>query len=287
MIVESKLCAWLSAGLALYKAHPLMVEAVFYDVSQSGFPSVLGPGILQDAEKGWLPNEYVGGVLRWGAESFPIVSNTHDTLSVVGDPSVTVPVEPYAYQIVPPAVAGLTSFLQTETFSILSTFAQVPTGMTAFTVRLERDAQAEAYVGDSLEHYVSGDIAFDVRTQMLTGNYLISIWTQNREATLWLYSWLMCYALNSLPLFATWGLSDVAFSGSDLDPATQFLAERTYARHLLLTASRLERAVTIVTPGNVLTPGMGVPALEYVSEVCIRAAAAYAEFAAPLPQPLP
>jgi hypothetical protein len=45
-------------------------------------------------------------------------------------------------------------------------------------------------------------------------------------------------------MFSTWGLYDVGVSGSDLDPALQYLAERTYTRHLLLSATRPERALT-------------------------------------------
>jgi hypothetical protein len=274
MMLEQRLCTWLTAGLALYKAHPLMIESIFYDASQSGRPSMLGPGVLVDREKLWLVNEYTGGVLRWGTEVFPILSNTVETLTLDGDPSLVPSPELPWYQIVPAGVAGLTEFLATEKFAVLSSFAQVPTAQPAITIRLERDTQADTYLGEHLEQYTLDGTEFQVRSQAITGHYLLSIWTANREATLWLYSWLLSYGLNSLPMFTTWGLYDVAFSGSDLDPATAFLAERVYTRHLLLSATRIERAVQVVGP------------VEYVGDACIRAAAAYAEFAAPLPQPM-
>jgi hypothetical protein len=264
VLVEEKLCKWLTAGLALYKAHPLMIESIFYEGSQCGHPSALSDGMLVDLEKIWIPDEYAGGTLRWGASTFPILSNTTDTLTLTGDPSLVEPLDPFFYQIVPPAVAILTHFLTTETFTVLSSFAQVPTQMPCFTMRLERDAQSDTYLGENLERYAVDGVEFDLRSQGITGSYLLSIWTVNREATLYLYAWLMHYCLNSLPAFATWGLFDVALSGSDLDPALQYLAERAYTRHLLLTATRIERAVT-------------TREVEWVSSFCIRVLAHYAQ----------
>jgi hypothetical protein len=273
VLIEPKLCAWISAGLALYRANPLMLETVFYDGAVSGTPTLMGPGTLTDSEKLWIPDEYTGGMVRWGDQAFSILSNTADTLTVVGDPSMAAPQEPYAYQIVPPAVAGLTELLNTEKFSVLTSFSQVPAQMPAFTVRLERDTQTDTYLGENLERYAVDGLEFDVRSQALQGSYLISIWATNREAVLWLYAWLQNYALQSMSQFTTWGLYDIAFSGSDLDPALQYLAERTYTRHLLFTATRLERAVTTRN-------------VEWVSDVCVRVCAAYAQLAATVPEPM-
>ena len=269
MLVEEKLCKWLAAGLALYKAHPLMIESIFFDASQTGSPTALDNGILVDTEKVWIPDEYAEGMLRWGPATFPILSNTTDTLTLTGNPSL-VPVELPCYQIVPPSAVGLTQFLTKEKFAFPSAFAQVPTQMPAITIRLERDAQSDSYLGEDLHSYAVDGIEFDVRSQGITGSYLLSIWTENRNATLWTYAWLMHYALNSLPAFSTWGLYDVSFSGSDLDPALQFLAERTYARHFLLTATRIERAVSTKT-------------VEWVSDLCIQVCAAYARIALQVP----
>jgi hypothetical protein len=265
VLVESRLAAWLTAGLALYKAQPLMVESVFFDASQTGSPHFAGPGTVVDPEKLWLPDEYAGGVFRWAGAAFPIVANTATQLTVEGDPSVLTPVEPWCYQIVPPAVAGLTELLSTEKFAVSTTFAQVPTSMPALTIRLEKDMQADTYIGESLQSYAVDGVEFDIRSQGITGAYLISIWTVNREATLWLYAWLMHYMLNSLPQFTTWGLYDISLSGSDLDPALQYLAERTYTRHLLFTATRIERAVSTRD-------------VAWVSDLCVKVLAHYQTF---------
>jgi len=268
MLVESKLAAWISAGIALYKAHPLMVESIFYDASQSGAPTALGDGYVTDLEKLWLPDEYAGGTLRWADATFPIVSNTPTTLTVTGDPSLVESVDFVCYQIVPPAVASLTQLLQQEKFSVLTAFAQVPTSMPAITIRLEKDAQGDTYIGEDLRQYAIEGVEFDVRSQVMTGSYVLSVWTVNREATIYLYAWLMHWALNSMAQFTTWGLYDVSLGGSDLDPALQYLAERTYTRHLLFTASRIERAVSTREP------------IEYVTDLCVKVCAQYATLAA-------
>lgn len=243
MLIDDRLCKWITAGLALYKAHPVLCEAVFYDMSQSGFPTTLAPGLFIDTEKRWIPEEFVGGQVRYGSSLFAILHNTDQSLDVVGDPSLQTDPEGIGYEILPPAVAGLQQFLATETFSVLTSFAQIPTQLPAFSVRLERDAQADTWVGESVEHYVVDGAEVDVNNHEMRGAYLVSIWTTNREATLWLYAWLAHEALRSMQAFTTWGLHDVQLSGSDLDPALQFLPERVYARHLLFTASRVDRAI--------------------------------------------
>jgi hypothetical protein len=271
VVLEEKLSKWIQAGLALYRAEPRMLEAVFFDFSQVGFPTQVAPALLVDLEKLWLPDEWRGGTLRLGGETFPIVGNTGQQLSVTGDPSSVAPEQRGCYQIVPPSVQGLTEFLQTQTFEVLTTFAQVPTHMPSFTIRLEKDAPGDAYVGDSLQTYAENGVEFTVRSQGLTGNYLMSIWTINRDATLWLYAWLMTYSLQSIGMFGTWGLYDVALSGSDLDPALQYLAERSYVRHLLLTATRTERAVTTREP------------VEWVSDWCLKLFTHYQTFVETIP----
>jgi hypothetical protein len=265
MVIEDKLCKWLTAGLALYKVNPLMVETVFYDASQCGWPTFTGPQTVVDPEKLWLPDEYAGGTFRWAGQEFPIVSNTAQQLSVEGDPSAAQPIDMVPYQIVPPAAKGLIQFLQTQKIYVSTIFNQVPTSMPMLTIRLEKDAQSDTYIGENLEQYAIDGVEFDIRSQALTGSYVISVWTENREATLWLYSWAMHYALNSLPQFTTWGLYDVSLGGSDLDPALQYLAERTYTRHLLFTASRIERAVSTREP------------IEYVTDLCVKVCAQYAQ----------
>jgi hypothetical protein len=263
VLIEPKLAAWLTAGLALYRANPLMIESIFFDSSQTGWPTFGAPGMVTDLEKLWIPNEYAGGVFRWAGEDFPLVSHTGQVLAVTGDPSLLENTEQLPYQIVPPAVQGLTELLNTEKFAVLTTFAQVPTQMPAITIRLEKDEQSDTYLGEALEHYGVDGVEFDVRTQGMTGAYLLSIWSTNREATLWLYAWLLHYCLNSVPQMNTWGLYDIAFAGSDLDPTLQYLAERVYTRHLLLTATRTERAVS-------------TREVEWVSGLCVKVCAHYA-----------
>jgi hypothetical protein len=227
-------------------------------------PTFLGAGVLEDDEKYWLPDEYAGGTVRWAGATFPITSNTTTQLTVIGDPSLLTPtIDMPWYQVIPPAVAGLTEFLQVNDVEVLTAFAQVPTKMPAITIRLERDSQGDTYLGESLKHYATDGVEFDVRQQTMTGAYLLSLWTVNREATLWAYAWLQNWALNSMGLFSSWGLYDVTFAGSDLDPALQYLAERTYTRHMLFTATRMERAVMTRN-------------VEWVSRLCIKVCAEYA-----------
>ena len=265
MLLEQKLGAWLLAGIDLYKQHPLMIEAIFFDQSQVGWPVFTGPSTFVDSEKLWIPNEYAGGVLRWGGQDFPILGNTAQAVTVQGDAEAVDNVEGLPYQIIPVAVAGLTEFLMTtDKFTVSTAFNQVPTSMPCFTLRLEKDDQSDTYIGENLEQYAVDGVEFDVRSQGITAAYLITIWTNNPDATLWLYSWLLNWGLNSLPVFTTWGLYNVAFSGSDIDPTLQYLAERTYTRHLLFTCTRIERAVT-------------TREVEWVSSFCVKVLAHYAQ----------
>jgi hypothetical protein len=265
-----KLQQWIMAGLALYKAEPLMIEPIFYDASQSGWPVFTEPQTVVDVEKFWLPNEYAGGQFRWAGVDVPIVGNTTQSLAVDGDPASLDNIENLPYQIIPPAVAGLTELLQTAEFTVLTSFAQVPTQMPCFTIRLEKDEQAHTYLGESLEHYAVDGVEFDVRTQAVTGSYLVSIWAVNREVVLWLYAWLVNYLQNSTTMFTTWGLYDIGLSGSDLDPTLQYLAERVYTRHLLLTMTRMERAVSTRN-------------VEWVSSFCVKVCAHYARMRTTVP----
>jgi len=274
VIIESRLQKWIQAGLTLYAAQPVMIEQIFYDAAQAGWPSVLGPGQFGDREKRWIPGEYAGGTLRWAGASFPILDNTATLLTVDGDPALLQPQTDDGYQIVPPDVAGLTELLRTNSVQVLTAFAQVPTQLPAMTIRLERDSQGDTYVGEDLTTTVDeGGTEVRIVEQEMVGAYLLSIWTVNRESTLWLYAWLQNYILNSLTAFSTWGLHDVRVSGSDLDPALQYLAERAYTRHLLLTAARIERAVTLAS-------------VEWVHDYRLCLFTAYARLAATWPQPM-
>jgi hypothetical protein len=114
-------------------------------------------------------------------------------------------------------------------------------------LRLEQDMQGDSYIGETFDQsYVIDGVEYIPNFMQLTGRHLIGIWTTNPDATLWLYAWLMNYALASLQQLDSWGFSDVSFQGSDIDPAIQFLPERVFTRHLLLTATRPERAVNLL-----------------------------------------
>jgi hypothetical protein len=275
MLLESKFSAWIHAGIALYRANPLMLEAVFYDASHVGTPGFLAPGQITDASKQWLMEEFRGGVVRWGMATFPILANTATSLAVDGDPTSVAPPASGCFHIIPPMTAELTQLFQNEKIAVLTAFAQVPTQMPAITMRLEREQQAETFIGDNLRTLDDGQFTFALREHALTASYLFSIYAVNRDATLWLFAWLSTYMLQSTGQFASWGLYDVSFGGSDLDPVLQFLAERTYARHLLFTCTRIERAVTLYDPG------------EPITDVCVRICAAYAPYTAALPYPMP
>lgn len=270
MIVEMKLQKFIEAQIAAYRANPLMAEQIFFDQSQTGWPSLTGPGVFGDKEKAWLLDEFAGGILRWAGAIFPILANTAQQLTVTGDTADVDNIDGLPYQLVPPSVAGLTELLQNEKFVVLTSFAQVPTVMPAITIRLEKEEQAETYLGETLEHYAIDGVEFDLRSQAIQGNYLLSIWSVNREATLWIYAWLANALLNNMGVFNTWGLYDISMSGSDLDPQLQYLAERVYARHLLLTATRMERAVTTRN-------------VEWVSSFCVKVLAHYARLQGTVP----
>lgn len=265
VIVEQKIQKFIEAQLASYRANPLMTEQVFFDQSQTGWPSLTGVNVFGDQEKAWLLDEFAGGILRWAGAAFPILSNTAQQLVVTGDTSAVDNIDGLPYQLVPPSVAGLTELLQNEKFAISTSFAQVPTVMPCITIRLEKEEQADTYIGESLEHYVVDGVEFDCRSHAIQGHYLLSIWAVNREAVLWIYAWLHNAILKSIGQMNTWGLYDIGLSGSDLDPQLQYLAERVYARHLLLTATRMERAVA-------LRP------VEWVERVCVKVCAQYAQF---------
>ena len=243
----------------------MLTESVFYDASHEGFPTSRVPGMFQDSTKLWLPGEYAGGVLRWAHMTFPILNNTVDTLVVDGDPSAVEDADGFGFQVVPPETAELARLLETATFSLQTSFAQVPAQFPCFTIRLERDMQGDTWIGEAMDSYVMNGVEVDANRSTMTASYLLSIWANNREATLWLYAWLQNHALRSLQAFASWGLYDVSLGGSDLDPALQFLPERTYVRHCLLTATRQQRAINVLD-------------VQYVTDLYLKVIAQYAPF---------
>lgn len=273
VLVELKLEQWIKAGLNDYRQSPLLIEQVFYDDSLVGFPTGLAPQILEDETKRWIPNEFAGGTVRYGETIFPVLGNSRQQLDITGDPSQVSDVNGVGFQIIPPAVAKLTELLQTQTITVLTSFPQIPTQLPAVTIRLNQDSQADTYLGESLDSYILYGAEVDANRAQLTGQYLISLWSDNRLATLWMYAWLANYTLRSIQDFASWGLYDVAIGGSDLDPALQFLPERTYVRHLSLTATRAERAISTQD-------------VEYVTGLYLEVIAHYARIEATIPYPM-
>jgi hypothetical protein len=247
---------------------------VFYDAGQVGRPTALIPAAILDEAKLWIPDEYAGGLVHYGGVTFPILSNTASQLTVDGNPTQVEDPDEIGYTIIPPVAAKLQELLEKATFTVTTAFPQLPTQTPTFSIRLERDAQAGTYVGESLERWVIDGVEFDANRATMQGNYLISIWSDNRLTCLWLYAWLMHYALMSMQAFATWGLSDVSLGGSDLDPATPYLPEHVYVRHLMLTATRDERAITTRD-------------VEYVTGLRLKIFAHYAQIYAQIPEPLP
>jgi hypothetical protein len=274
VLVELKLEQFIKAGLALYRANPFLTSTVFYDAGHAGHPTVVLPSALIDEEKLWLPEEYVGGTLRYGSDLFPILSNTEHQLTVDGDPSQSQDPDNIGYLIIPPAASKLQELLEKQSCTVTTAYPQIPIQSPIFSIRLEKDTQGPTYVGESIERWAVDGVEFAANRMTMAGNYLVSIWSDNRLACLWLYAWLLHYVLLSQQQFATWGLSDVSVGGSDLDPATPMLPEHVYVRHLLFTATREERAVNTRD-------------VEWVSALCLKIFAQYARIDTFFPQPLP
>lgn len=218
-----------------------------------GLPTDQGDGFLEDGTKLWLPGEFDGGVLEYGGIEYPILTTEPDRLLVTGDLTDATDVDGLGYAIAPPDVARFGTYLQkhvsANTFTVESSFAIVPTRLPALTIRLERDAQTDAYVGDLSFHPLLQDGTEQFYTRRdIEANYLISIWTGNRDECLWLYAWLLNWFLISQDLLSRWGFYNLAMTGSDIDPLLQFLPTQTFARHFLFSGVRQERALNLKTP---------------------------------------
>jgi hypothetical protein len=278
VLLELKLENWVKAGLALYKSQPLLTELVFTDASHhADAPTALGPGFLSDTTQRWLPDEFAPiprpaggfftGFLRWADQVFPLLGNAPSTLTLTGDPSLVEDVEGIGYQIVPPSALALNELLATRKFVVASAFPQVPVTSPTFVLRLQSDQHGQAYIDEMVDNYVPAltGIEHSINRQDMVSTYLMAIVTANRLETLWLYAWLMNYATHSIQQFGTWGMYDVAFSGSDLGQDEQYLPEHVAVRHFLLTCTRPERALTLAT-------------LERVTDLDVDVDAQYARF---------
>ena len=274
MIAELVIEHWLRYGLGVYKANPLLTELVFMDSSHHGFPGDMGEGFLQDDTKRWLPNEFTGAQLRYGSLLYAITGNTGNRLLLQGDPSLAHDLDSLGYSIIPvPALDLIAYFAQHDLPIVGAKYGQVPTIVPCFTISLDNDNEAQFFIGGVDDEYVVTATGAEhvFNRADVTGTYHIGIWTNNRLACLWLYSWLVNWYTASWDQFGSWGLHDVAMSGTDLHPATPFLPEQVFVRQFTLTAARWERAVTIYAP-------------EYVSDLSVAVHMAYAQLRTPTPK---
>lgn len=249
MVPESKIAAWLKAGISLYASNPRLVEQCFYDEQLSGEPSAIGADLLEDDTKRWLPNELAEGFVRYAGVTFPVVTNTKTQLSIVGTPSTVDPLG--LYELVHPDVVKLTALLTqlqgellTRPLLVELSYARVPATMPTFTVHLQHDQQEQPYIGESLMTTAANGIASEWVYTDLAWTYAIRIWTQNPLETIWLYHWLSNYIQQSQHTFAAWGWHDVKMTGSDVELDTQFLPEQVYMRAVMLSGTRTDRALT-------------------------------------------
>ena len=257
MLLEETLANWLRAGLKLYQDTPELAELVFQDDRHVGIPTELTANSLGDSTKAWLPDEFVDGQVRWGGDYFPITGNTLQTLMVTGDPSAVYDGEQPQYHILFPTTLRFQQLLAQPLPKVFTSWPQMPTEFPCFTIRLQSDVQAQTWISEDMVSSVVtrmvGDppaeqgYEYDVNHQLMTGQYIISIYSLNRDETLWLYAWLHNYALGSVQLFSTWGLSEISLGGTDLDPITPYFPEKGYVRHFMFSASRPERAANILT----------------------------------------
>lgn len=245
MIVERKLQRWVQHVLATYAAEPRYVEQVFQEEDQVGTPQSVSATGLLDANKLWLPGEWVGGTLRYGGLELPIVSNTVTTLTVTGGDLASVGTPEGRYQIVPEDLARLLTYLSRKPFSVDVSYMRLPVRIPSISLRLQSDVQAAAGIGESVTYGVNPAQFEEVRwfqTEM-TATYLMTIATENPQETVWLYNLLMNAFLQAQQRFALWGLADTTVHGMDLHPDVQFLPEQVYSRYIELRGTRLMQAV--------------------------------------------
>ena len=246
MMPERVLQLWIRHSLAFYAAHTLVLEQVFDAEDQHGAPSDLTATELTDVFKTWIPNEWAGGILRYAAQDFPIVSNTARVLTVEGD-LIAAATAPSAYQIIGSDVPRLRQYLTERAQQVEISYARVPTQAPVIHLRLESDRQAPASIGESA-HYTVDALTGQEQTWLETemqATYLISIVSQNPQETIWLYQLLTNAYLGSQPYFARAGLHDITMSGTDVHPDLAYLPEQVYARYIQMSFTRLMHAVVL------------------------------------------
>lgn len=263
MQVERKIQAWIKYVLATYAAHPVMLEQITQSEDDTGVPSLVEPTGIQDLNRLWIPGEWTGGVVRYGGQAFPITGNTPTFLAVTGDPTGVMDTA-LAYKIIPGDVLRLQTYLTTRAQTVEVSYARLPTVVPVIHLRLESDAQAEAYIGESVERTfdpVLGEETTHFDTEM-QATYLLSILSENPQETLWLYTLLLNATLQGAQRFALWGLSNLSVRGSDIHPDLEYIPDQVYGRFLTLTCRRLMHAVSL-WPVEQVTEVVTVPTPRY------------------------
>jgi hypothetical protein len=201
-------------------------------------------GRLEDTEEAWIPNEWAGSVLRYGASDFPITSNTETALAVVGDPSLLFTAGGL-YRIIPADVVAMQAYLTNplKPIEVLMSYSRLPVAFPALTLRLQSDHQARAFIGESVISTFRAPTESEYLTTEMTASYLVTIWTENPTETLWLYLLLLNYYVSSQQQFPRWGLHDVTMVASDLHPDLEYVPEQVYTRYLQLTVTRYEEGL--------------------------------------------
>jgi hypothetical protein len=247
MLLETILESWLRWRLDTYQTTPIVLQSVFVDGMHLGTAKELSPGLLVDDAKRWIPHIHQGGTLVVKETAWPILDNGRSSLTLDGDPSFLWSVPPPDYVIISPETARLQTWLTTNRPPlVVTTFAQIPDQLPCITLRLEVDIQGEVYVGEGGPVTVTTD-GIEVTTNLMrmNGRFVLGIWTQDKDSTLWLYSVLLNMFLGGQQEFASWGLAEGHAQGLDVDPVLGFVPQYPHTRHLALTFSRLEQALNL------------------------------------------
>jgi hypothetical protein len=241
MFVERKLQAWIRAGLATFAADPFFIEEALEEDAAEGFPTDADTGSLTDDTQQWIPNEWVGGRVHYDGDVFEILGNTETSLQLVTNPPIMFdPTQPY--KIIVSDVPDLQAFLANplKPIDVLVSYSRLPERFPAITLRLQSDQQAHAFIGESVVSTFDAPTETDYLTTEMTASYLLTIWTQNPQETLWLYLLLLNLYVSSQQQFPVWGLHDVTMVGSDVHPDLEFVPEQVYTRYLQITVTRFE-----------------------------------------------
>lgn len=248
MLLENTLEAHVRYALGQYRDVPSVLNGVFVDGQCLGVPDTLAPGQLVDTSQRWIPHFFDGGRVVIRETVFPILANDRTVLTLDGDPSPLWTLPPPRYTILIPDTARLAQWLTENPLPlVVTTFAQIPNNLPCISMRLEQDAQGETYAGEQVlpASITTTGVEVTLNMERVLGRYLFGIWTQNRDASLWLYALLRNLMLGSIQVFASWGVGDVSQHGLDVDPVLGFLPEYPHTRHLAVTLSRFEQAINL------------------------------------------